>query len=130
MSYTVADSEIIAESLEGADDMEYIVRRYSTVGRYDGQLVICEAFDVNASYADFSVEDEDGATFADYFRAPFHLDTLEEGPTLLNSETQYLETFTGARLYYASDGSVSLKLFKDAESMDVQYQSDIESALS
>lgn len=129
MNYTVADSEIIAEQLTGADGNSYIVRRYSTVGRYDGELVICEAFDVNSSFSDFSVEDADGSTFADYFRRPFYLDTLEDGPTLLDSEIQYLESFPGARLYYSSDGSVSLKLFKDVESMDLQHQNDMEYAL-
>lgn len=129
MRYSVLDSDITAESRVGADGKRYTVRVWQNAGRYQSELILCAAFDSASQLCDASVSDSDsGETFADYFKAPFGLDTLECGPELTESEIAYANTFFGAKLYYSGDGFVFLRFLYSEREYELNYSHSVESA--
>lgn len=131
MTYRVPASDIKIESRTGGDGILYFVRVSTGLGKYEGELILCESFDINSDYADMSVSDgENGFTFADFFRYPFNLDTLDNGPALTESEIAYANSFMGAKIYRESAGPTYLRFFKTDDELDLNWQDTLESSLS
>jgi len=103
------------------DGDHYPVRFQTAPGRFEGEMLLAQLFDAAAGYADATTyRGED--VLADYFRAPFNLDTLPEvtdlGIDITEGESELIAAAAGARLGRDGSGFVYLEFYSDAASFD------------